>query len=310
MWGGLCKHSVECMDLRQMTRWTVIWATFTLVAAAGAPVFAQSPRAHAHPTAEQAQLNDQAVEALVRGKHARAVALLEQYLMTGKSNIAYLNLGRAYQKLGNCQKARQALEAALTAPVVDNPGPELVDQRAHKYLNELDTQCEAGEAPAKSGAKTAAAPAESTSAETTPAETTPQAPPTGAKRTTVATPPADAGAASSSQRTWGWIAVGSGAVLAGGALALFLKAHSLEQQVTTYDGGVNTDVTQVEAQQDQDTVGTLQTVSLSMAIAAGVAAGAGTYLLVGGDDERPSSVAVDVPVGQSAGVHVSWTTHF
>lgn len=107
---------------------------------------------YAEPSAELLGLNDRGVELMVAGNYARAAAMLEQARMLGEVNIVYLNLGRAYHKLGNCAAARRAYEDALTAPPVRNPPPELVDMKAGEYLQGLDETCAAAEEPSQAAA--------------------------------------------------------------------------------------------------------------------------------------------------------------
>ncbi|QDG49561.1 hypothetical protein FIV42_02045 [Persicimonas caeni] len=97
--------------------------------------------APAAPSDAQLELNDRAVENIVEGNYARAVAQLEEAVLRGEFNILYLNLGRAYQKLGNCEKARAALTKAKDAPAVAEPAPHLVEKKADQYLAEIDASC-------------------------------------------------------------------------------------------------------------------------------------------------------------------------
>mgnify|MGYP006287292989 CR=1 FL=1 len=95
----------------------------------------------------QIELNEEGVRAIISGDHEKAVAVLSESLAYGEANATYLNLGRAYQKLGNCKEARKALEKALTAPVVDDPPPRVIDKKANQYLAELDEACAKDQPP-------------------------------------------------------------------------------------------------------------------------------------------------------------------
>jgi Flp pilus assembly protein TadD len=88
----------------------------------------------------QQTLNDEGVRAMIEGDFAGAVALLERSVRMGEKNVTYLNLGRAYQKLGNCKKARKALVMAKSAPAVKDPTEKEVTDRAEEFLAELDEQ--------------------------------------------------------------------------------------------------------------------------------------------------------------------------
>ncbi len=103
---------------------------------------APAPTKATKPTKAALDLNDHGVENIVAGNYARAVAQLEEAVLRGgEFNIIYLNLGRAYQKLGNCAKARAALAKAKTAPPVDDPPAKLVAKKADQYLAELPDSC-------------------------------------------------------------------------------------------------------------------------------------------------------------------------
>ena len=54
----------------------------------------------------QLQLNEEGSEAFKKGNYDEAVRRFEASLLVGELNITYLNLGRAYFKIGDCKKAR------------------------------------------------------------------------------------------------------------------------------------------------------------------------------------------------------------
>jgi tetratricopeptide (TPR) repeat protein len=112
-----------------------------LVTVLSTTALAQSEREPAEITDRQIELNEEGVRAIISGDQEKAVAVLSESLAYGEANATYLNLGRAYQKLGNCKEAREALEKALTAPVVDDPPPRVIDKKANEYLGELDETC-------------------------------------------------------------------------------------------------------------------------------------------------------------------------
>lgn len=93
------------------------------------------------PSAGQKTLNDEGVQALIAKDYERAVALLNESLALGELNITYLNLGRAYQKLGQCVEAKKAYLNAVSAPVVEEPAQRIVDAKADQYLAELEEEC-------------------------------------------------------------------------------------------------------------------------------------------------------------------------
>ena len=90
---------------------------------------------------EQRALNDEGVQMMLAGQHSRAVTTLEKALELGELNITYLNLGRAYQKLGNCVEARENLLAVFSAPSAAEPAPDVVDKKAQQYLRQLKQNC-------------------------------------------------------------------------------------------------------------------------------------------------------------------------
>lgn len=138
-------------DPKSMRRRLCAATVAVMVMASSSVVCAQAPAAHdaaspvnkpAKPSKAQLDLNDHGVENIVAGNYARAVAQLEEAVLRGgEFNIIYLNLGRAYQKLGNCAKARDALAKAKSAQPVDDPPAELVDKKADQYLSELGQVC-------------------------------------------------------------------------------------------------------------------------------------------------------------------------
>lgn len=96
---------------------------FTCISSVGWAQSGDAERESAQISKRQVELNEEGVRAIISGDHQKAVAVLTESLAYGDANATYLNLGRAYQKLGNCDEAREALEKALTSPVVDEPPP-------------------------------------------------------------------------------------------------------------------------------------------------------------------------------------------
>ncbi len=105
----------------------------------------------AEPTLEQQELNDQAVQALTDKNYAKAVSYLQEAIFLGELNVSYLNLGRAYQQMGSCRKAKRALGKVEQAPKVEKPSPAFIRQKTAEYMAELPEKCpspdaESGEA--------------------------------------------------------------------------------------------------------------------------------------------------------------------
>ena len=244
---------------------------------------------YAKPTDAQTSLNDDGVRAMIEGDYAGAVSLLERSIRLGEINVTYLNLGRAYQKLGRCAKAREALQKAKTAPAVADPPASEVRALADSYLAELDESCEADEKPdggdaQKDGSDSGAE-----------------------KGGEVADPgqPVDEG---DGANLLGWGMTLSGVALVGGGVALHFVAESNRAAVLdTPEGQTVGGVTQREALQIEEDADQLDTIGLAMGIGGGVAAAVGTYLLLtdDGDDSQGASVWIG-----PENLGISWTQHF
>ncbi|MFP4597533.1 MAG: hypothetical protein ACLFVJ_04725 [Persicimonas sp.] len=248
-------------------------------------------------TGEQADLNDEAVRAIIGGDHAKAVALLNESLLSVEANVLYLNLGKAYQGLGNCEKARESFEAALEAPVVESPSPEVVDKKVRSSLQELDQECAAAPSEDDAGADVAVQDDTSEQKDT-------QEPKPAEEETPVAAAPVEE---SSSQDIWGMTLVGTGLAVAGGGAAMHLVARSKRAEITDTSSGETVPMTQREAADVEDSANLYDTVGLSMAITGGVLAATGTYIWL----TAPEEAASTVQVGPTAdGWNVAWTLQF
>ncbi|MGM0555316.1 MAG: tetratricopeptide repeat protein [Myxococcota bacterium] len=286
-------------------------AVFVLALCTASTAFAQdggeeSARTQDRPAAElteeQLVLNDEAVRSLIEGDYAGAVAMLTRSIKLGASNVAYLNLGRAYQKMGNCEDAREALEKVETAPVVENPPPSEVNKRADEFLGELEQECDADEQPAEPGAE-----------EGDPAKTSGEPPeseelPNPRLRPEPTAPPEESG---SSRKTWGIVTLASGLAIAGGGVGLHLWAvderSQIEEAGRNGDGQID-EFTQAEAETIQDEANTLDTVGLGMILGGAVLTGVGTYLFVTSDSEAQQS-QLSVSPGRD-NVTVQWRMKF
>lgn len=257
------------------------------------------------PTEEQRQLNDEAVRAIGDEDYTKAISYLEESLYLGEFNITYLNLGRAYQSLGRCEKARASFEKVFVAPKVDKPAAEFIEAKAKEYQSELDEICQPKEDPSGPPAE----PAESAPTSTEPAESAstsaapdgPQddresaSPPTSADDEGARHDQADDDAAGASRsNTLGLIATVGGIALVGAGVGAHLKAESLRDEVSPQQAefdrqGRVTNITQAQVYENQSAANTLDTVGLSVGIAGGLVAATGVYLLVTGNaDEDPT----------------------
>ena len=117
-------------------------STIPLVAAlvllSASTAFADEP---AEASQAQLELNQQGVEAIIAEDYPRAIRLFEASLDLGDLNITYLNLGRAYQHDGQCEKAEEKYGIALEAPQVSAPSAEEVQQTIMRYRDELRQKC-------------------------------------------------------------------------------------------------------------------------------------------------------------------------
>lgn len=248
-----------------------------------APGDGQANTQFANPTAEQRRLNDEAARAIGLEDYTKAISFLEEALYIGELNVTYLNLGRAYQYMGKCEKAREALEAVAGAPAVRKPSPKFIAAKAREFLEELDETCQQEEpadepASKQDGAQDAQKKQASDRADEL-------------GKDAIQPPPA---AGDGGRATLGWTATIGGAALIGGGLGLHFWAESLRSDVSTPiqtdpDTGRVIAPTQSEVYENQSKANTLDTVGLSMGVVGGAAAVTGIYLVVTAEpDEQPA----------------------
>lgn len=89
----------------------------------------------------QLELNQQGVEAIIAEDYPRAVRLFEASLDLGALNITHLNMGRAYQHDGQCEKAEEHYGKALEAPRVETPTVDEIHETVGRYRDELRDNC-------------------------------------------------------------------------------------------------------------------------------------------------------------------------
>lgn len=241
------------------------------------------------PTAEQAELNDRAVRALSNGDHVKAISLLEEANYLGELNITYLNLGRAQQLAGRCDKARQALAVVPNAPKVEKPPPGLIEAKAEEFLAELEETCASKSAtqsqvPSEDPGGTQAMKLEPDSTST----------PTGG-----------------GSNTLGVVAISTGvAMMAGAASMHFLWAQKIRRDSTaglSQDEPV-TDLSQRAFYDNRDRANAIDTASLAVGITGGVLTGMGLYLWLS-DSGTESAGRVGLSP-TSEGVRATWTLQF
>lgn len=290
--------------------WSIVLATL-LLALAILPSDAAAQAQPAEPSDEVKKLNEKAVRAIFDEDYVTAISLLDESLVVSEWNVTYLNLGRAYQLAGKCAKAKVALEKSKTAPPVKRPRPEVVNEKADKYLAELEESCSEEEL-----AENATVTPEEKDTDESNEQETEQ--PTGEEEETAQSseleepePTSEPEASGSGLRTLGYVLTGAGAVAAGSAVFFGLQARSIEDDINNRaeEGDpVPTDsITQSEFDDERQWASTFRTVSLSSAIASGVLVGAGLYFIL--SDTGAERTAVRLQAGPDA-VGITFTTPF
>lgn len=93
------------------------------------------------PSSAQLELNNRGVQAIVAKQYETAVRLFRSSTDLGELNITYVNMGRAYQYMGECENAEAAYDKALEAPAVASPSPDKIAAVIARYRMELDESC-------------------------------------------------------------------------------------------------------------------------------------------------------------------------
>lgn len=265
-----------------ITRHICYWLCAVLVVGAPAVVSAQqNNQATAEPTDKQLELNAEAVGAITEGEYTKAVELLERANDLGQFNVTWLNLGRAYQKMGECDKARQAYLNVISAPAVKDPSPRLINAKADQYLGELDSECDAKE----SGVKVAGGDTETSEADKGVDEQ--EGPEDGSSE--------QGSIERESSNGVGWTLTATGVVLAGAGVGAHFYAESIRDDVRTSidaaNGGVVAGMSRQEALDDQARANTLDTVGVSAIAVGAVVTGTGVFLLLSSDDVEAAPTA-------------------
>ncbi|MFP4596685.1 MAG: tetratricopeptide repeat protein [Persicimonas sp.] len=252
------------------------------LASTAGTVFAQESieeYAESEPSGDQVRLNQAAVEAIVAEDFEKAAKLLESSLELGEHNVTWLNLGRAYQKLGRCKDAKNAYLSAVSAPAVKEPSPKLVNAKAEQYLEEVEESCEeskklaaADEADEANGADEASEADEGDQKSVEPVTETGGA------------------------NVAGWASTITGGALLGTSAVFYMLGRSEHRVVTdaihSSDGTVD-QINRSEAIERQERGDTFKTLALSTAIAGAAATGLGVYLFVSDDSEPQVSLGTD-----------------
>lgn len=92
-------------------------------------------------SATQEAYNDQGVALVADGEFQQAIQRFRASLAIGEANITWLNLGRTYQRVGDCAEAKEAYAHVESAPAVAAPTPDEIATVLKKYRSELPEEC-------------------------------------------------------------------------------------------------------------------------------------------------------------------------
>lgn len=93
------------------------------------------------PSETQLDLNQTGFEAIAEGDYERAIRIFQTSLDVGPLNITHANLGRAYQRAGDCEQAEHHYRKALEAPAIPDPSPAEIADAIARYRAELHESC-------------------------------------------------------------------------------------------------------------------------------------------------------------------------
>jgi hypothetical protein len=130
--------SFDAAGLRQLLSLLAV----LLVCLFSLPLAAQS-ESIVTPDKLQYDLYEQGTEAYGKKEYEKAIELFEASLVIGPLNITYLTLGRAFFKVGQCDKASGAYAKARSAPKIASPTPMEVLRKIEQYVAELPGACPA-----------------------------------------------------------------------------------------------------------------------------------------------------------------------
>ncbi len=106
-----------------------------------ASLLAQTPPTFAPPNKAQDEILVRGQEAYRAQHYQEAAKFFEAALVLGELNVAYLNMGRARQKTGDCWGAIEAYRRVPSAPMTREPSPEQVLSALDRYVKELRSSC-------------------------------------------------------------------------------------------------------------------------------------------------------------------------
>jgi hypothetical protein len=233
---------------------------------AASPVFGQTLQEpdwdKARITERQLELNDEAVSSMVRGKPERSVALLTEALTYGEANILYLNLGRAYQKTGNCVEARKALRSVASAPKVDDPPPTIIDEKAQAFLEELEAECTVGGRPSEGSSNMLS---------------------------------------DQRRNPWPIVTLGAGGALLAGGTVMLVAADAQATPIENASSSNRViDYSDQEAARREQRASTFGTIGVGALAAGAVLSGIGSYLLLRSSDQAETRSQIGVSITRNA----------
>lgn len=98
------------------------------------------------PSPAQLEMNQKAIEAVQKKNFDAAITFFKASLELAPLNITYLNMGRTYQRMGECVQAKEIYrKARITNLKVADPTPADVDKVLNEYEAELHRTCVYGE---------------------------------------------------------------------------------------------------------------------------------------------------------------------
>lgn len=135
-------------------RFCLLTVTTLTAMLAAAPAYAQDTTPDeevaetqiVEPSPAQLEMNQKAIEAVQKKNFDAAITFFKASLELAPLNITYLNMGRTYQRMGECVQAKEIYrKARVTNLKVADPAPADVDKVLNEYEAELHRTCVYGE---------------------------------------------------------------------------------------------------------------------------------------------------------------------
>lgn len=127
--------------MKYFLAFTLVLLCSLTIAVPGAQAQSDDAQPTVEPSSAQLELNNRGVQAIVAKQYGTAVRLFRSSTDLGELNITYVNMGRAYQYMGECENAEDAYAKALNAPAVASPSPDKIAAVIKRYRAELKESC-------------------------------------------------------------------------------------------------------------------------------------------------------------------------